>query len=79
LHGSGDAEFAVIVADSWQGQGLGLLLMRKLVEVARAEGIIRVAGQILPENRGMIELARKAGFELRDDLDEGVVEATLVL
>jgi acetyltransferase len=79
LHGSGDAEFAVLVADSWQGQGLGLVLMRRLVEVARAEGIARVAGQILPENRGMIALARKAGFQLRDDLDEGVVEATLVL
>ncbi|MEP7362241.1 MAG: GNAT family N-acetyltransferase [Acidobacteriota bacterium] len=79
LHGSGDAEFAVLVADSWQGRGLGLVLMRRLVEVARAEGIARVAGQILPENRGMIALARKAGFQLRDDLDEGVVEATLVL
>ena len=79
MHGTNDAEFAVLIADSWQGHGLGRLLLERLVEVARAEGVGRVAGQILPENRGMIALARKAGFELRDLLDEGVVEAALVL
>jgi acyl-CoA synthetase (NDP forming)/RimJ/RimL family protein N-acetyltransferase len=79
LRGMGDAEFAVLVADLWQGQGLGLELMRRLIEIARTEGITRVVGQILPENRGMIALARKAGFTIKDDLDEGVLEAALVL
>ncbi|MBN8733442.1 MAG: GNAT family N-acetyltransferase, partial [Acidobacteria bacterium] len=79
LHGSNDAEFAVLVADSSQGQGLGLELLRRLIEVAREEGIAYLAGQIHPENRGMIALARKAGFRIRDLIDEGVVESYLNL
>ena len=79
LHGSSDAEFAVLVADSCQGQGLGLELLRRLIEVAREEGISYLAGQIHPENRGMIALARKAGFRIRDLIDEGVVESYLNL
>lgn len=79
LHGSNDAEFAVLVADSWQGQGLGLQLLERLIEIARSEGLSYVAGQIHPENRGMIALARRAGFRIRDLVDEGVVESYLNL
>ena len=64
---------------SCQGQGLGLELLRRLIEVAREEGISYLAGQIHPENRGMIALARKAGFRIRDLIDEGVVESYLNL
>ncbi len=79
LHGTNHAEFAVLVADSWQGQGIGLHLLSRLTGVARAEGLAAVAGQIHPENRGMIALARKAGFLIRDLVDEGVVESYLSL
>ena len=79
LHGTNHAEFAVLVADSWQGQGIGLHLLLKLIAVARTEGLTAVAGQIHPENRGMIALARKAGFLIRDLAGEGVVESYLSL
>jgi acyl-CoA synthetase (NDP forming)/RimJ/RimL family protein N-acetyltransferase len=77
LHDSDDAEFAVLVADAWQGQGLGAELLRRLLDVARAEGIRVVAGQVLPENRSMLAIARKAGFRLRDLPGEGVVEVSV--
>jgi acetyltransferase len=76
---SENAEFAVLVADAWQCQGLGVELLRRLVDVARAEGIRLVAGQILPENRPMIAIARKAGFRLRDLPEEGAVEVSISL
>jgi len=57
-----EAEFAVAVAEDWQGQGLASLLLAKLLRRAAAAGIRRVAGQTLATNERMLHLARKAGF-----------------
>jgi acetyltransferase len=54
----------VLVADEFQGHGLGHELMRRLLEVARAENIVRVVVDILGENRRMVELCRDYGFRL---------------
>jgi acetyltransferase len=76
-HGTADAEFAVLVADPWQEQGLGTELLQTLVSIARQEKIRRVWGHILGENRAMQELARQMGFDLHYSLEEGLVEASL--
>ena len=55
------AEFALAVADEWQGRGLGRHLLALLVAHARARGLVRLHGEILPENRRMIGLAREVG------------------
>jgi acetyltransferase len=78
-HGTNDAEFAVLVSDPWQDQGLGTELIHTVVEVARKEKVGRIWGHILSENRSMQELARQSGFELRYSVEEGVVEASLLL
>ncbi len=78
-HGRPDGEFAVLVSDAWQDQGLGTELIHSVVSIARQEKISRLWGHILSENRTMQELARQAGFELRYSVEEGVVEASLVL
>ena len=74
-----DAEFAVLIRDDYQKQGLGTALLAQLLEVARGEKIKRVLGEILPENMGMKHLAEKAGFTLAYEIEEGVTRATLVL
>jgi acetyltransferase len=56
------AEFAVSVAEDWQGKGLARLLLGKLVCRAAAAGIERIVGETLASNRRMLALARKAGF-----------------
>ena len=56
------AEFAVAVAEDWQGQGLASLLLAKLLCRAAEAGIRRVVGQTLATNERMLHLARKAGF-----------------
>lgn len=74
---SGGAEFAILVSDRAQHQGLGKELLRRLLEIARDEGIGRVMGNILPENRAMEEVCRKLGFHVNYDHDEGVLQAQI--
>ena len=64
LHGRDEAEFALLVSDAYQGQGLGAELLRLLPRVGRDEGLRRVSAQILPHNRDMRRLCEKLGFTL---------------
>lgn len=61
-HASKDADFGLLVIDAWQGRGLGKLLVGELLRVAWAEGIGRVHGTVLADNRRMLEICRKNGF-----------------
>ncbi len=55
-------EFAVTVADAWNGKGLGSLLMRRLIEAARNAGYQRLTGSVLESNNKMHALMRRLGF-----------------
>jgi acetyltransferase len=59
------AEFAVSVAERWQGNGLAKLLLTKLAGRAVESGIDRIVGETLATNARMLRLARKAGFTVR--------------
>ena len=74
-----EAEFAILVNDRFQGQGLGTIMLGKLLEIGREEGLRRITAEILLENRAMQRLSKKFGFRLRRDLEEGVVKADLDL
>lgn len=58
---AGSAEFAIAVADEWQGHGLGRHLLARLADHARRDGVARLYGEVLHENRRMIALVREAG------------------
>lgn len=76
----GSGEFAALVRSDLKGQGLGRELMERLVESARVFGVAAVVGLILPENVGMLSLARQLGFSLqRHPDDPGLVVARLDL
>jgi acetyltransferase len=77
--GGNTAEFAIIVSDDLQGQGLGTELLRRLVQVGRAEGLNRITGDILPDNRDMQTVSERVGFTCRYAAEEGVVKAELTL
>jgi len=57
-------EFALVIADAWQGRGIGARLLAKLVALARARGYATMYGDILATNVGMLHLARKLGFRI---------------
>lgn len=59
------AEFALTVADRWQGSGIGRLLLGRLVEIARERGLRRLWGETLATNAPMIGLAARLGFTAR--------------
>jgi len=56
------AEFALTVADAWQGKGLGRKLLERLCTAARAPGYAALYGHILGANREMLDLAARLGF-----------------
>jgi acetyltransferase len=75
-----EAEFALLVADPYQRQGIGTELLTRLIQVARCEGIQRLAGEVLSENEGMRRLCRRLGFQLLPSPeDPGLLRATLDL
>ena len=63
-------EFAIAVADGWQGRGLGRRMMARLIEVARDRGIETMVGWVLAGNRGMLEMVSRLGFETIPDPDD---------
>ncbi len=73
------AEFAVIVADAWQGKGLGEKLIERVIEIARDNGVKMLHGDVLATNLPMLGLMKKTGFSIKA-LDDGVrhVEMPLV-
>jgi acetyltransferase len=70
-------EFAVVVADDFQGKGLGTKLMDMLIQIAMEKGLESIYGLVMPENIRMIELCRKLGFELRHTPEEVIAELNL--
>lgn len=66
------AEFAVIVRDDQRGQGLAPMLLEKMIAYVRQRGTLRLMGTVLSENKGMLRLASRQGFERRHDPEEGV-------
>lgn len=73
-----DAEFALLIADAWQRRGLGTELLRRIVDVARAERVPRVRATILRDNFGMLRVASKLGFSV-ETAPDGECTAELVL
>jgi acetate---CoA ligase (ADP-forming) len=68
------AESAFAVADSEQGRGIGTRLLERLAARAAGVGIERFVAEVLHENRSMLGVFERAGFELTRELADGVVE-----
>ena len=72
----GGAEFAVAVADDWQGQGLAGQLLGRLARHAVAQGVTWLHGSVLWDNRPMVQLVHRLGGTLHTQRDDpGVLQA----
>jgi acetyltransferase len=69
--GSDRAECAIVVADLWQGRGLGTELMRSLGLAARDRGIRWLEGSSLAINQRIHDWARRFGFQVRTEPNSG--------
>ncbi len=63
-------EFAIAVADAWQGRGLGRAMMTRLAEVARSRGLKTMTGTVLGANASMLALCESLGFVIHADADD---------
>ncbi len=76
---TGEAEFALVVGDAHQRQGLGRHLMQRLIAVARERGVRRLAGLVLRENAPMLALLSSLGFSPPEETEPSVVRVALDL
>ncbi|AOM40905.1 bifunctional acetate--CoA ligase family protein/GNAT family N-acetyltransferase [Xenorhabdus hominickii] len=74
-----EAEFAILVRSDLKGITLGYQLMTKLIHYAKEHGIQTLTAITMPENRNMIQLAKKLGFSIDIQLEDGVVNLILTL
>ena len=73
-------EYAVLLRSDLKGRGLGWALMQLIIEYARAEGLKCIEGQVLSENRTMLDMCRQLGFAISaDPEDPETCRVTLVL
>jgi acetyltransferase len=72
-------EFAVMVHDKMKGEGLGKTLMGKMIDYCRARGTAEMVGDVLPDNRPMLNLAEHLGFHVKFNQEEEVMDLSLVL
>jgi RimJ/RimL family protein N-acetyltransferase len=73
------AEVAFVVADAWQGKGLGGELFARLATRAREVGIHRFVADTLPRNERMLGVFRHCGYRYASRYDAGVVGVELDL
>jgi len=66
-------EFALVIADAWQGRGIGRRMMEKLISVARSRKLVRIYGEVLATNRPMLEFCRKLGFTLEGNPEDATL------
>src|SRR5499427_6340586 len=67
------AEYAILVRSDLKGHGLGWMLMELMIEYARTEGLQSIRGQVLQENRTMLQMCRQLGFHIAPDPDESSI------
>lgn len=69
----GCAEFALVVADARQGEGLGTRLMQALLDEASRRGLARLHAQVLRDNAAMLRLLERLGGSAETDPDDASV------
>ena len=75
----GQAELAFVVVDAYQGKGIGTMLMRHLLAIARDAGLKELTAEVLPENAAMLKVFSGFGFRARSGGDPQVRHLALPL
>jgi len=71
--GPGTARVSVLVADAWQGRGLGTVLLRMAAEAAAEQGILELTSAARTEDVGITKLFRRAGLQPAAEIVDGTV------
>jgi acetyltransferase len=63
-------EYAVVVQDDLTGKGLGMLLMKRIIDYAKTRGLREIIGHVLAENTTMLKLCEELGFSIERNLED---------
>ena len=74
-----ETEFAIIIADEWQGKGLGKILTQYMIYVAKDMGFEKIYALVFSDNTQMLEILRKNGFTFTPEDDTTTTRAERVL
>lgn len=66
-------EVAVLVADRWQGLGLGSALADYCLDVVCRGGVKEIVAVTTPDNRQVIEMAQRRGFRIQWQLEDRIL------
>ncbi|MBH8564169.1 bifunctional acetate--CoA ligase family protein/GNAT family N-acetyltransferase [Nostoc sp. CENA67] len=77
IHNTNEAEFAILVSDRCQCQGIGTELLRRLLQVSRDEQLTKITADILVDNYAMQKVCEKLGFRIERTDDPTVVKAEI--
>jgi len=72
------AEVAFVVKDEYQNQGIGMELLSYLTYLAKRQGLLGFTAQVLIENKPMLHLFEKMGFDIQRRSAEGVYELQMM-
>jgi RimJ/RimL family protein N-acetyltransferase len=76
---AGKAELAFAIVDQYQGQGIGTVLLRHLIVIARAGGLQELVADVLAYNRAMIKVFERSGLPVTTRRESDVVHVALRL
>ena len=65
------AEFAIIVRSDVKAQGLGSILMEKLIDYCRSRSTLEIVGEARPQNIGVLKLVKRFNFDIQSKQGEG--------
>jgi GNAT superfamily N-acetyltransferase len=77
--GAGAAELAFAVIDQYQGRGIGSVLMRHLIAVARQSGLKELVADVLADNAAMLKVFAQSGLPVTTRREAGTVHVWLLL
>lgn len=66
------AEVAFMIRDDWQNRGIGRMLLRNLIDIARSRGVEGFVASVLHDNKQMLAVFHASGYALKMSFEEGV-------
>jgi acyl-CoA hydrolase/RimJ/RimL family protein N-acetyltransferase len=70
------AEVAFSVSKEWQGKGIATVLLTKIAEAARENGMTSLVAHTLPSNEAMVELFKKLPYRVEARVEGGTLVLT---
>jgi len=68
------AEIALVARDDYQGRGIGTELLAYLAFLARKQGLLGFTAEVLVDNKPVLHLLEKMGFDIEKRNEAGVYE-----